>query len=352
MKIAIDVTPLETGHKHRGVGVYTKLLIESLEKYEKSVSYTLFTRGKKIPKHVDLVHYPYFDPFFHTLPLAKQVATVVTVHDLIPIDFPFQFPRGLKGGAMWQVQRLSLRGARRIITDSEASKGSIHTQVGVPKNRIDVVYLAAQDVYTKPVSASRVTRIKKAFGLPDTYFLYVGDVNWNKNILGLIDAYASLPDRVRTRVPLVLVGKAFLNETIPETQRILERIQAYGIDASVKRLGFVSDKDLPVLYAHATAYVQPSFAEGFGLPVLEAMRSGCLAIVSTQTSLSEIAGPSITIDPYDKNALARAMQSVLSMRSSKRAALADASVQWAQTFSWKRVARETVASYEQATSNR
>ena len=69
MRIAIDTTPLESGHKDRGVGMYTKLLIEALQKYEGNHSYHFFTRGQKVPKNVDIVHYPYFDPFFITLPV-------------------------------------------------------------------------------------------------------------------------------------------------------------------------------------------------------------------------------------------------------------------------------------------
>src|SRR5258706_5833567 len=102
MNIAIDITPLETGHSGRGVGIYTKNLIESLQKYEKKHTYILFTPKQGVPKNTDIVHYPYFDPFFLTLPLIKTKPSVVTVHDLIPLVFPEKFPPGIRGYMKWQ----------------------------------------------------------------------------------------------------------------------------------------------------------------------------------------------------------------------------------------------------------
>ena len=98
MNIAINTLPLSTEHRMRGTGVYTKNLIDALQKYEKKLSYTFFTRVTDIPKNTDLVHYPFFDPFFLTLPFPKPFPTVVTVHDLIPLVFPDKFPAGIQRG--------------------------------------------------------------------------------------------------------------------------------------------------------------------------------------------------------------------------------------------------------------
>jgi glycosyltransferase involved in cell wall biosynthesis len=125
MKIAIDITPLESAHRARGVGVYTKNLIDALETYGKQHTYLYFTGHQLVPPDADVVHYPYFDPFFLTLPLVKIKPALVTVHDLIPLVFPYKFPAGIRGRFAWHVQRLSLRGAKRIIADSNSSKNDI-----------------------------------------------------------------------------------------------------------------------------------------------------------------------------------------------------------------------------------
>src|SRR6266498_267897 len=101
MKIAIDVSPLQTGHKVRGVGFYLKHLKKSLLHYYPENQYIFFSHGAKLDKTIDVVHYPYFDPFFLTLPILKKHKIVVTVHDLTPLVFPQHFPAGLKGKFKW-----------------------------------------------------------------------------------------------------------------------------------------------------------------------------------------------------------------------------------------------------------
>ena len=176
MRIAIDITPLSSAHKDRGVGKYTKLLVESLQKYESKHSYTLFERGKKVPENIDVVHYPHFDPFFLTLPLIKTKPTVVTIHDLIPIKYPDKFPRGIRGEVKWQIQRYSLTSATRIIADSASSKRDILKHVGYDQNNISVVHLAPDPAII--AGAGNGSERRK-------FLIYVGDLNWNKNIYGL-----------------------------------------------------------------------------------------------------------------------------------------------------------------------
>src|SRR5260221_14616440 len=102
MKIAIDVSPLESGHKIRGVGFYLSYLKKALTDYFPENDYIFFKKNEPIDSSVDVVHYPYFDPFFLTLPFIKKHKTVVTVHDLTPLVFPKHFPAGLKGQLRWQ----------------------------------------------------------------------------------------------------------------------------------------------------------------------------------------------------------------------------------------------------------
>src|SRR5579872_7086795 len=105
MKIAIDISPLSSGHKVRGVGFYLQHLKDALMKYFPEHEYIWFEKPSEIPKDVDLVHYPYFDPFSLTLPFKRLQKTVVTVHDLTPLIFPEDFPSGFKGTLKWRLQR-------------------------------------------------------------------------------------------------------------------------------------------------------------------------------------------------------------------------------------------------------
>ncbi len=340
MEIGIDVSPLKTGHSIRGTGSYTKLLIEALEKYETDHSYHFFTRGQNIPKNVDLVHYPYFDPFFLTLPIQKQKPVVVTVHDLIPISFARHFPRGMRGEMKWQIQKRSLSQAGGIITDSRASKTDISHCVNFDKEKIHVVYLAPGEKF-KPVKDSKLLqKTKDKFHLPDQFVLYVGDVNWNKNVPGLIRAICELRQE---SLKLVLVGKSFLNENLPEVNGINHLIEDLDFERQVQKLGFLSGEELRAVYNLASVYVQPSFAEGFGLPVLEAMACGCPVVCSKATSLLEIAGPSILVDPNSTQKIAEGIKKGLSVN---RQTWSREASEYLKRFSWKRTANETVSVYK------
>src|SRR5258706_1593574 len=97
MKIAIDISPLSSGHKVSGTGFYLKHLKDALEKYFPENKYSFFTSDDKVPKSVDIIHYPYFEPFLITLPFKKPRKLVVTILDLTPLVFPEHFPSGVKG---------------------------------------------------------------------------------------------------------------------------------------------------------------------------------------------------------------------------------------------------------------
>ncbi|OGG11324.1 hypothetical protein A2Z00_02510 [Candidatus Gottesmanbacteria bacterium RBG_13_45_10] len=346
MHIAIATSSLQNGHNTRGTGVYTRHLIEALQKYESKHTYTLFTDSSKIPTDTDVVHYPYFDPFFLTLPLIKRKPTVITVHDLIPIVFAHHFPRGIRGELKWQIQRLSLGGVRAIITDSASSKRDIEKYIGLSSRFIHVVYLAPSEDLHQMQRGEAAQRVKNKYTIDTNYILYIGDINWNKNMPGLIHAFAKALARLDSRCMLVLGGKSFTGQNIPEKQEIYRLIHDLGLEKRIKFLGYVPDEDLSHLYSAASVYVQPSFAEGFGLPVLEAMACGCPVIASKATSLLEIAGPSFLIDPYSINDIARAMITVMEYSREKRDQLVRQGLHWVRQFSWKRVAHETVRVYD------
>src|SRR3989344_7959387 len=114
MRIAIDISPLKNGvhsflHRVRGAGSYVENLKNSLIEFSFDNEYIFFTKGQELSKYLDIVHYPYFEPFFLTLPFRKHFKTVVNIHDLIPLVFPSHFPSGIRGKIKWQIQKLALK---------------------------------------------------------------------------------------------------------------------------------------------------------------------------------------------------------------------------------------------------
>jgi len=344
MKVAIDISPLNSGHNDRGIGVYTNELIGALQTYEKDHEYIVIDKKTRIPATVDVVHYPFFDPFFLTLPLVKFHPTVVTVHDLIPLVFPEHFQVGLRGNIKWQIQKQSLKDVSQIITDSTTSKKDIHRILGRPEQTIHPIFLAPSSMYDHVPTKTAIDAVRKKYGLQKQFLLYVGDVNWNKNIPNLIRASVSFS------MPLLMVGKAFLDTTLSETKEINNIISTLNREKYVIRPGFVSSEDLLCLFELATCLIQPSYYEGFGLPVLEAFVSGCPVVVADNSSLSEIAGPGIRVNAGLSESITKGIQTVLGLSKEKRAVLIEKGRVWVKQFSWKKVAQETVGVYERSVS--
>jgi glycosyltransferase involved in cell wall biosynthesis len=345
MKIAIDISPLGTGHKVRGVGFYLEHLKNALVKYFPENSYVFFQRGEKLANDVRLVHFPYFEPFFLALPIYNKFKTVVTVHDLTPIVFPEAFPSGIKGKLKWQMQRFALKRASAVITDSESSKKDIRKYAGIKESKIHVVYLAAGEQFTKlKTEKVKLKEISKRFGLPEKFVLYVGDVTWNKNLPRLIDAIREV------KLPLVMVGKSLVSEDYDKSSpwnadlnRVNELTKG---DSNIMRLGFVSGEELVQLYNLATVFVMPSLYEGFGLPILEAMACGCPVITSKEGSLPEVAeDAAFYVDAYDMDSIASGIKKVFTDEKLQKE-LSEKGLKNVQRFSWKNTASLTLKVYE------
>jgi len=344
MKVAIDVSPLKSGHQFRGIGSYTRNLVQALRELPVADFQVELIADKKIPREADLIHYPYFDFYFASLPLIKRRKTVVTIHDTIPLVFPKHYPPGIRGKLNFQRQKLALRTTRAVICDSKNSKKDIFNYLKYPKEKIFVVYLAASKKF-KPITDRRLLMaVKRKYRLPNRFILYVGDVNYNKNILGLVKACKKI------KVPLVIVGKQAVSKDFDrfhiENQPLSQLIKLYGKDHEVLRLGFVPDEDLAAVYNLATVYCQPSFYEGFGLPVLEAMACGTPVVASRKSSLPEIAGQAaVMVDPYDLNDLANGL-TVAIEDENLREDLIRRGLKQAQKFSWEKTAYETYQVYQ------
>ena len=125
IKVGFITTPLASGHAIRGVGFYTQNLLQSLKSQAGKLGFEIHQISSP-SSGFDLIHYPFFDLFIHTLPIRKSAKTIVTIHDVIPLEFPKQYPPGNKGTINQQLQKLALNNSNGVITDSYASVNSIH----------------------------------------------------------------------------------------------------------------------------------------------------------------------------------------------------------------------------------
>ena len=341
MKVLINVQPLSSGHAIRGVGMYTRFLTEALEKNNQL---EVYRSGLNEIKRPDIIHYPFFDLFFPTLPFLNRGKTVVTIHDVIPLLFPKQYPPGKRGSLNFMRQKLALKKVDAIITDSHASKKDIVFNLKVSPEKVHVVYLAANP-FLKPVNESQSEKVRKQMNLPKTYVLYVGDINYNKNVPQLIKALKYLPRHVH----LVCVGKNFIEQDIPEWQAIEAQIALSDV---TERVHFVPDiltddyETLSAIYSGALVYVQPSLYEGFGLPLLEAMRCKTPVISAKNSSLKEVGDNVVMFSGTDAESFADNIQMVLDMSETQRNKMIREASKWEKKFTWEKTAEETIKVYQ------
>lgn len=341
MVIGFDTSPLSGDHAGRGTGSYTRNLFQGLRDYANNLSIVPF-HNEMLSESVDVIHYPYFDPFFLTLHPKQNIPFICTVHDLIPLVYKEHFPPGIRGTLKWNIQKRNLKKASSIITDSEISKRDIVRILGIAESCVHVVYLAPGEEFTTQPK-ERIDSLKNKYHLPHEYLLYVGDVNWNKNIHSLLSLVSSL------KIPIVFAGNVFLNSELVEVKEIRKHIQKLNIESLVMTPGYIPSEELPILYAGALLYVQLSYAEGFGLPVLEAMACGTPALVSSTSSLHEIAGPAVQVDPYERESILSGAKQALAQERKKAS---ESAISWAKKFSWKQTVQETVNVYKKvATEN-
>jgi len=352
-KIGIDISPLNDGNNIRGVGYYTQHLVSALQKEIKTNSkysnfqIDLLQNPKAKNNNYDLIHYPYFDPFFLTLPKHDKTPFLVTVHDLIPRQFKSHFPVGIKGEIKWLIQKYRLRQAKYIITVSHYSKYVIKNITGYPKDKIYVTYEGADPGFQPKTDKKLLASIKERYKLPDKFVLYVGDLNWSKNVPTLINACQN------QKIPLVLVGSAATRKNVqnhPWNQDILwVQSKAKQLnDNSLILTGFVPDEDLPIIFNLATIYCQPSYAEGFGLPLVQAMKSGCPIAYSQETSIPEIMDLNgVFFDPYSQKSMEKALLSLWKNKKLQQK-YSRLGLKRAEIFDWKYTAIQTLAVYELA----
>jgi glycosyltransferase involved in cell wall biosynthesis len=287
----------------------------------------------------ELLHAPHY-----TLPLAWQGPAVVTIHDLIHIRFA-QFHR--PGTALYArtMAGLAVRRARVVITDSESTRRDVLELLGAPAAKVRVVPLGvSRGIH--PVDTGSAARFLAERRLPIDHVLYVGARKGHKNLELLLRAWAAM--HANERPPLVLSGSAWT-----ASEPLAALADSLGVADSIRFAGELRDEwELSCLYSGASLLVQPSLAEGFGLPPLEAMACGLPVLASDAGSLPEVLGDAAELlPPREPAAWAAAVQGLLS-DPARRAALAERGPKRAARFTWERTAAMTRAIYDEAVQAR
>ncbi len=278
---------------------------------------------------LDVLHSQYITP--PRLPCARAL----TVHDVLFENFPEFFTRFFCLRSRLLV-RHSARRAQIVYSVSEFSRNELVQRYGLAKEKISVVWNAADLDRFHPGPEGR--ELVEALGLtPGEYLLTVGRLEPRKNHHRLLEAYARLP---QPRPKLAIVGQRDFRFV-----EILAFKDKLGLGDEVLFLEHVSDAALPALYRHARVFAYPTLAEGFGMPVIEAMASGVPVMTSQTTALPEVAGDAaLLIDPYSVPAIAGCLERLLG-NESLAARLKAAGLQQARRFAWETEAGKLAAGY-------
>jgi glycosyltransferase involved in cell wall biosynthesis len=338
-KIATNIIPLM-----KGLGVKGKVIDYRL-RYHFPLSRLLFVPAyysfiSHVKKRSDSIKHVTSQEHAHILNFTRLRPCVVTCHDVIPIAFKDVSRLEL------QYAYLYLRGlvkADWIITDSFSSKRDIEQYLNYPEDKITVIYPGVDHEKYRPRNVDQ--SILSKYGIADDtrYILHVGAESPRKNVEGLIKAFYKLKKVVKG-VKLVKAGGSHWQ---PARSRLLRLISDLNLSRDVIFTNYVSEEELIELYNGAELFVFPSFYEGFGLPVLEAMACGIPVMASNSSSLPEVVGEDgLVVDPYNIDALARAMYEVLT-NEGLRYDIANAGLKRAKEFSWEKTAQETVKVYQE-----
>jgi glycosyltransferase involved in cell wall biosynthesis len=272
----------------------------------------------------------------HVIPFLLPRRTVTTVHDVAFVVEPQAYGDG--GRAYLRFATAYAISRAELITVSEFSKKEIVERFNAAPECVAVTPLGFDASRYRPVPHDEAARVAAKYDIHDPYFLFVGRLERKKNLAGLLRAFHAYKERqgAQDRTALVLVGKR--GRGFAEAMDAIKGCEAEGF---VHELGYVPVDDLPYLYAGATAFVFPSWYEGFGLPVIEAFACGVPVIASGVASLPEIAGEAaLYVDPANPESIADAMGR-LRDDADLRGRLIEEGLLRASRFTWRRTAELT-----------
>ena len=382
MRIGFDFRPAtKKNSRRRGIGKYTRQLLYSLLEVNDRHHYVLYTHGdpgvelsgnyeKKALFHLpkpsrlnwvfDLLLLPHYIRrdrigIFHAMEITSvpvfrgtspRAKIWVTVHDLIPFIFWEETVRRVPRDYAYALKRSlkRVRAADLILTDSLHSKKDICQRLEIPEGKVQVVYLGCDEKF-QPVDQERAkVRIQRAFGISDPFLFYVGGSDHRKNLNRLMGAFSQIRHKGYPG-KLVLAGETFLWD-IEEVRVLRERIEQLRLESVVLFTGYIPDQDLPNFYAACDLFVFPSLYEGFGLPVLEAMKCGAAVLASRASSIPEVAGEAaVYFNPEEEESMVSSFLELYGNKG-KVEKLRQEGFQRAAGFSWRHAAQKIHRLYE------
>ncbi len=281
----------------------------------------------------DLYHSPTF-----SAPIYQPCKVIMTVHDMIHL---------ISGKSIHKlyykhIVKRAMMKAAAVITVSEHSKSDIIKWIGIPEKKIHVTYNGIEERFKPSLDKTSPDEIKKGYGIPDRYILFVGNQKPHKNSIGTLKAFKMAVEKERLPHYLILVG---IKKDIIE-----DKNNGIGDEFNNRIICIdnLTDDDLIKLYQSADLFLLPSLYEGFGLPMLEAMACGVPVITSNRTSIPEVVGnAAVMVNPENIDEIANAVCRVLQDENLKMD-LVKKGLERAKVFSWKKMAEETVRLYERA----
>jgi glycosyltransferase involved in cell wall biosynthesis len=289
----------------------------------------------------DLIHVQY------TAPLLGRVPTIVTVHDVSFLEHPEYFTVIRRSQLRYTVAQ-TVKRAARILTVSEFSRDAILRAYDISPDKVRVIPNAANPDFRVIGREKAQHAVRQRLGFSAPFVFSVGDLQPRKNQIGLIEAFSGLLRAYpQLEHHLVLTGK----ETW-FTPKVLDAARDSGFAERIHFTGFVDDPQLLELYNACDCFVFPSFYEGFGLPILEAMACGRAVACSNTSAMPEVAdGAGLLFDPRSTEAITRAMADIL-RDSELRGRMERLGVQRAAHFSWQKSARATLDVYAEVVGER
>jgi len=300
----------------------------------------------KLSKLVDVIHIPHTGAVFAP-PLCfyrKQTKLIVTLHGVSPLLLP---PKSFYEGfallsristlmqcLKWKILRHKID---LILAVSESEKQNISQKLGIPRDKIKVIYPGVADDF-KLNNDEEVKKVLEKYGIDFPFIFHISAYQPRKNVVRLIKAFHRLKIEKKVEHKLVIGGN--------QSESVREAVKNLNMEKEVTFLGFVDDRDLPKLYTAADLFVFPSLHEGFGLPILEAMACGAPVITSNVFCMPEVAGgAAVLVNPYDVNEIARAMYNVLT-NDELRKEMIKRGMRRAKQFSWRKCAEEHLKAYK------
>jgi glycosyltransferase involved in cell wall biosynthesis len=279
----------------------------------------------------------------HLLVLFKVCPTVVTIHDLIEFNIQNKFNK-LRTLYRRFIMPITARRADWIITVSENSKKDIIKYFRVDAKKIIVIPNGVASSF-RPLDKKRCkSELACRYTLPEQFILYVGTLDHpGKNSVGLINAFDLLIRKYNLTHGLVLIGRPGFGY-----EAIIQRIEILNLKDKIVMTGYVPDEDLPLFYNAADVFVFPSFYEGFGLPVIEAMSCGTAVVASNSSSLPEVIGDAgLIVNANDTDEIAGAIFKILT-EPEVRCEHIRKGLERSKKFSWRKSAMEYLRVFGEA----